>query len=48
MGQPVIHSEIGCKDIAKTQRFFSELFGWQTETAGPAAMIDTKSDAGIA
>jgi predicted enzyme related to lactoylglutathione lyase len=44
----VIHFEIGCKDLAKTRHFFSELFGWQTETAGPAAMIDTKSDAGIA
>jgi predicted enzyme related to lactoylglutathione lyase len=48
MGQPVVHFEIGCKDIAKTSHFFSELFGWQTETSGPAAMIDTKTDAGIA
>jgi uncharacterized protein len=48
MGQPVIHFEIGCMDIAKTRHFFSELFGWQAEIAGPAAMIDTKSYAGIA
>ena len=47
MGQPVVHFEIGCRDIAKTQQFFSELFGWKIQQAGPAAMIDTASQRGI-
>jgi predicted enzyme related to lactoylglutathione lyase len=47
MGQPVVHFEIGCKDLEKTGQFFSKLFGWQMQPAGPAAMIDTGSQAGI-
>jgi len=47
MGQPVVHFEIGCKDIAKTQHFFAQLFDWKIEQRGPAAMIATGSDAGI-
>lgn len=41
MPNPVVHFEIGCKDLAKTQQFFGELFGWKTQQAGPAANIDT-------
>ena len=48
MPNPVVHFEIGCRDSEKTQRFFSELFNWQMEPAGPAAMISTGSDDGIA
>jgi predicted enzyme related to lactoylglutathione lyase len=44
MGHPVVHFEIGCKDRAKTEKFFSELFGWQI---GAGAMIDTASKQGI-
>ena len=47
MGQPVIHFEIGCKDIAKTGEFFAGLFGWNLQSAGPATMIDTASGQGI-
>jgi uncharacterized protein len=47
MGQPVIHFEIGCKDREKTERFFSSLFGWQIQPAGPASMINTGSETGI-
>ena len=43
MGQPVVHFEIGCRDRAKTDHFFSELFGWRI---GPAD-LDTGSQAGI-
>ncbi len=46
MGQPVVHFEIGCTDKAKTEEFFSSLFGWQIQT-GPASMIDTLSKEGI-
>ena len=47
MGQPVVHFEIGCRDITKTADFFSRLFGWHTQNVGPAAMIHTGSDGGI-
>jgi predicted enzyme related to lactoylglutathione lyase len=44
---PVVHFEIGCDDTAKTQRFFSDLFGWQIQQQGPAAMINTGTSDGI-
>ncbi len=47
MGQPVVHFEIGCRDIGKTAEFFSRLFGWQTQAMGPAAMITTGAGSGI-
>ena len=47
MGQPVVHFEIGCRDRAKTAAFFSQLFGWKTQAAGPATMIDTAGKGGI-
>src|SRR5579863_7551382 len=43
MAHPVVHFEIGCTDRAKTDQFFSELFGWKI---GPA-IIDTGSPQGI-
>lgn len=48
MGRPVVHFEIGCRDKAKTGEFFSKLFGWQIQPAGPAHNIDTASGQGIA
>ncbi len=47
MGQPVVHFEIGCRDSGKTQKFFSDLFGWTTQQYGPAAMIATGDEGGI-
>ena len=47
MGQPVVHFEIGCRDIAKTQEFYAKLFDWQIRQAGPAAMIETGGTGGI-
>jgi predicted enzyme related to lactoylglutathione lyase len=47
MGQPVVHFEIGCKNRENTEQFFSKLFGWQMQPAGPASMIDTAAKAGI-
>ncbi len=44
---PVVHFEIGCRDLAKTDRFFAELFGWQMQTSGPASMIDAQGHSGI-
>jgi predicted enzyme related to lactoylglutathione lyase len=47
MGQPVVHFEIGCRDLAKTQDFYARLFDWQMQPYGPAAMISTGNGAGI-
>jgi predicted enzyme related to lactoylglutathione lyase len=44
MAHPVVHFEIGCRDRAKTEQFFSDLFGWHI---GPASAIDTGSPGGI-
>ncbi|HEV1993238.1 MAG TPA: VOC family protein [Candidatus Acidoferrum sp.] len=41
MGRPVVHFEIGGRDIAKTQEFYAKLFDWKITPMGPAAMIDT-------
>ena len=42
-----MHFEIGCKDRAKTEHFFGELFGWRIQDNGAAAGIDTGSPQGI-
>jgi predicted enzyme related to lactoylglutathione lyase len=47
MGRPVVHFEIGCTDVARTQKFFSALFDWNIQGAGPAAIIDTGSGQGV-
>lgn len=48
MGRPVVHFEIGCTEVARTQKFFAELFDWQIQAAGTtAAMIQTASEKGI-
>ena len=47
MGRPVMHFEIGCRDIAATQAFYRDLFDWQIAGAGPAATIDTGAGSGI-
>jgi uncharacterized protein len=47
MGQPVVHFEIGCRDRGTTAAFFSKLFNWTMQEAGPATMIDTAGNGGI-
>jgi predicted enzyme related to lactoylglutathione lyase len=44
MPNPVVHFEIGCRDSARTQRLYRDLFDWTIQEAGPTAMI---ADAGI-
>ena len=39
MPHPVVHFEIGCADLAKTQDFYQQLFDWKIDPMGPAAMI---------
>src|SRR5689334_5896848 len=47
MPNPVVHFEIGCRDNAATQTFYSQLFGWSMNPMGPATMIDTGSIPGV-
>jgi predicted enzyme related to lactoylglutathione lyase len=47
MSHPVVHFEIGCRDTARTQDFYSKLFDWNIKQAGPAAMIETGGSGGI-
>jgi predicted enzyme related to lactoylglutathione lyase len=44
MGRPVVHFEIGCRDTAKTQAFYGQLFDWDITQAGPAANINTGAE----
>ena len=39
MAAPVVHFEIGFKDIEKGKAFYGPLFGWQFDSYGPAAML---------
>jgi predicted enzyme related to lactoylglutathione lyase len=39
-----VHFEIGCRDTAKTQAFYSQLFDWDITQAGPAANINTGAE----
>lgn len=47
MGSPVVHFEIGCKDSAKSSAFYSQLFGWEMQSYGPAAMTSAGLPEGI-
>jgi uncharacterized protein len=47
MGQPVVHFEIGSRQSEKAKHFYSQLFGWNIESHGPANMINTGSAEGI-
>jgi uncharacterized protein len=47
VAHPIVHFEIGCTDRAKTERFFTDLFGWHIQQNGPASTIDTASPGGI-
>ncbi len=47
MGQPVVHFEIGGRDRARSEEFFSKLFGWRVVRSGAASMIDTRASGGI-
>src|SRR5215467_8079025 len=46
MPHPVVHFEIGCKDIEKAKVFYGQLFDWKINQQGPAAMV-TAEKSGI-
>ncbi len=39
MPAPIVHFEIGCKDMPKTQKFYADLFGWEFQNFGGANMV---------
>lgn len=49
MGKPVTWFEIIAKDATKSQRFYSELFGWKVDASNPMkyGVVDTGGKEGI-
>lgn len=46
-GCPVVHFEIGCKDLEGTTAFYSGLFGWAPTATPYASLLEMNSKAGI-
>lgn len=44
---PVVHFEIGCKDLAKTTAFYADLFGWTPTGIPMASLLNTNAAEGI-
>ncbi len=47
MGVPIVHFEIGCRDTAKTGKFYCDLFDWKISDFGGTQMVDTGTKEGI-
>ncbi len=48
MPKPVVHFDIGCRDLAQTESFYTQLFDWTSSDYGPISKkIATGSDSGI-
>ena len=49
MGQPVVHWEIGGRDLKRLQGFYSSLFDWKIglDEAASYALVETGSEEGI-
>lgn len=46
-GCPVVHFEVGCKDLEKTTAFYTGLFGWSKTSVPYASMLDTNASGAI-
>jgi predicted enzyme related to lactoylglutathione lyase len=46
-GHPVVHFEIGCKDLAGTTAFYTDIFGWTATPIPSASLLDTHSTKGV-
>lgn len=46
-GNPVVHFEIGCKDLEKTGTFYTDIFGWTKTPIPGGSLIGTNSNEGI-
>jgi predicted enzyme related to lactoylglutathione lyase len=48
VAHPVVFFEIGCKDRAKTNQFFTDLFGWKMQENSPlSSAIDMAGQGGV-
>src|SRR5260370_35256156 len=43
MSTPVVHFDSGWRDSEKAHAFYSKLFDWEMQQAGPPAMITTSA-----
>jgi predicted enzyme related to lactoylglutathione lyase len=46
-GNPVVHFEIGCRDLAATTDFYSTVFGWTPTSIPMASLLQTNNADGI-
>jgi predicted enzyme related to lactoylglutathione lyase len=46
-GCPVVHFEIGCKDLEATTKFYTDLFGWSPTSIPSASLLNTNSSKGV-
>ncbi|MGW1344481.1 hypothetical protein ACWCOV_25805 [Kribbella sp. NPDC002412] len=46
MTNPVIHFEIGGRDLARMTSFYGQLFGWRLQPAGPDYTLVMADDSG--
>lgn len=46
-GNPVVHFEIGCRDLEKTGKFYTETFGWSRTPIPGGALVETNSKEGV-
>lgn len=46
-GNPVVHFEVGCRDLEKTSSFYTGLFGWTPMSVPMATLLTTNSSEGI-
>jgi uncharacterized protein len=46
-GNPVVHFEVGCRDLEKTASFYTGLFGWTPLSVPMATLLTTNSSEGI-
>lgn len=47
IGNPVVHFEIGCKDLPATTAFYTKIFNWTAISVPSASMLDTHSNKGV-
>jgi uncharacterized protein len=47
IGNPVVHFEIGCKDLEGTTAFYTKLFGWTATSIPSASLLETHSNKGV-
>ena len=46
-GSPVIHFELGCRDLTKLKDFYNQVFGWSASDITLGANFNTNSTEGI-